>query len=111
MLFRSKKSVGRMQQAVADLLASHQQTPWDEVRDRLNRKLKGWSGYFSYGTRLMAYRAVDNYVYQAVRHFLRRRHKVQSRGTKPFSAEKVFGSWGVLPLRRVHLGRSPCASG
>ena len=106
----SKKSVNRMKQAVADLLAGHQQTPWEEVRDRLNRKLLGWSGYFSYGTRLMAYRAVDNYVYQAVRQFLRRRHKVASRGTERFSAEAVFGVWGVLRLRHAHLGPPPCAS-
>ena len=31
-----------------------------------------------------AYRAVDNYVYDRVRHFLRRRHKVQGRGTRGF---------------------------
>jgi RNA-directed DNA polymerase len=106
----SKRSVNRMKQAVADLLAGHQQTPWEEVRDRLNRKLLGWSGYFSYGTRLMAYRAVDNYVYQAVRQFLRRRHKVASRGTERFSAAAVFGVWGVLRLRHAHLGPPPCAS-
>jgi RNA-directed DNA polymerase len=106
----SKKSVERIKQAVGDLLDVHQQSPWDEVQNRLNRKLKGWSGYFSYGTRLMAYRAVDNYVYQAVRHFLRRRHKIPSRGTVRFSRQAVFGAWGVLPLRRVHLGPLPCAS-
>jgi RNA-directed DNA polymerase len=70
--------------------------------------LRGWSGYFSYGTRLMAYRAVDNHVYQAVRHFLRRRHKVQSRGTRRFPAQEIFGTYGVLRLRRVHLGPLPC---
>ncbi len=100
----SKKSVSRLKQAVADLLEESHSTPWEQVRDRLNRKLKGWSGYFNYGTRLMAYRAVDNYVYQAVRHFLRRRHKVQSRGTTRFSGQTVFGDRGVLRLRRVHLG-------
>lgn len=106
----SKKSVSRIKQAVADLLEESHSAPGDEVRDRLNRKLKGWSGYFSHGTRLMAYRAVDHYVYPAVRHFLRRRHKVQSRGTTRFSSQVVFGEWGVLQLRRVHLGPLPCAS-
>ena len=62
-------------------------------------------------TRLPAYRAVDNYVYERVRHFLVRRHKVPSRGTTRFSAETVFGDLGVLRLRRVHLGPPPCASG
>ncbi len=106
----SKKSVNRMKQAVADLLAAHPTTPWEEVRDRLNRKLIGWSGYFNYGTRLMAYRAVDNYVYQVVRQFLRRRHKVASRGTVRFSRDAVFGHWGVLRLRHVHLSLPPCTS-
>ena len=79
---------------------------WEEVRDRLNQKLRGWSAYFSYGTRKQAYRAVDNYVYDSVRHFLRRRHKVQSRGTSRFSDEVVFGELGVLRLRRVHMRTS-----
>src|SRR5947208_597438 len=51
------------------------------VRARLNRILRGWSNYFGYGTRLMAYRAVDHYVYERVRNFLRHRHKVASRAS------------------------------
>ena len=79
------------------------------VRERLNALLRGWSSYFSYGTRLPAYRAVDNYVYQRVVHFLRRRHRVPTRGTRRFSDAAVFGELGVLRLRRVHLGPPPCA--
>ena len=44
---------------------------WHEVRDRLNRLVGGWAAYFGYGTRLMACRAVDNHVYDRVRHFTR----------------------------------------
>jgi RNA-directed DNA polymerase len=91
----SKKSVSKLRQKV---------DPWTEVRDRLNRILRGWSNYFGYGTRLMAYRAVDQYVYERVRSFLRRRHKVSSRGSTPFSDAVVFGKLGVLRLRDVHLG-------
>ena len=76
---------------------------WEEVRGRLNQILGGWSAYFSYGTRAAAYGAVDNYVYESVRHFLRRRHQVQSRGTSCFSKEAVFGELGVLQLRRVQV--------
>ncbi len=32
----------------------------------LNRVLRGWANYFAYGTRLMAYRAVDHYVWERV---------------------------------------------
>ncbi len=81
------------------------------VRDRLNSVLRGWSQYFGYGTRMPAYRAVDNTVYERVRHFLVRSHKVPSRGTGRFCDRTVFGELGVLRLRRVHLGPPPCASG
>jgi len=58
----------------------------------------------------MAYRAVDNYVYERVRHFLRRRHKVPSRGTRRFPREQIFGELGVVQLRRLHLGSPVHAS-
>src|SRR5216684_2252808 len=54
----SKKSVSRLRQKVGDLLERYNMAPWSDVRDRLNRILRGWSNYFGYGTRLMAYRAV-----------------------------------------------------
>ncbi|HEY1217762.1 MAG TPA: group II intron reverse transcriptase/maturase [Bryobacteraceae bacterium] len=100
----AKKAVARIKEKVGDLLVPSNVGTWPEVRDRLNRILRGWSAYYSYGTRMPAYRAIDNYVYQSVRNFLRRRHKVQSRGTGRFSDEAVFGELGVLRLRRVHLG-------
>ncbi len=100
----SKKAVDRLKQNVGELLVPGNKGSWSEVRERLNQKLRGWSSHFRYGTRTQAYRAVDNYVYQSVRNFLRRRHKVQSRGTSRFSDEVVFGELGVLRLRRVQLG-------
>ncbi len=100
----SKKSVARLRRKVGDLLMPSNVGTWPEVRDRLNRMLQGWSAYFSYGTRLMAYRAVDNYVLERVRHFLRRRHKVKSRAATCFSDDLVFGALGVLRLRHVHVG-------
>src|ERR1700676_126902 len=105
----SKKSVQRLKTKVSEVLVPGNHDPWPDVRDQLNGLLRGWSGYFSYGTRLMAYRAVDNYVYDTVRHFLRRRCKVQGRGTRKFHRDHVFGPLGVLRLRRVHLGPLRCA--
>ena len=103
----SKKSVARFQQKVSELLTPNNVEPWEQVRDRLNQKIRGWSGYFSYGTRRLAYRAVDNYVYQSVRNFLTRRHKVSSRGTRRFSDAVVFGALGVQRLRRIQWGPLP----
>jgi len=105
----SKKSVHRLKTAVHAVLRTNGQAPWSDVVARLNRLLRGWARYFSYGTRLMAYRAADDYVYSSVRRFLTRRHKVRTRGTRRFSAERVFGPLGVLRLRTLHVGPPPCA--
>ncbi len=65
----SKKSVARLRHKVTEVLVPGNKGAWPEVRDRLNRILRGWSSYFSYGTRLQAYRAVDNHVAERVRYF------------------------------------------
>jgi Group II intron, maturase-specific domain len=35
---------------------------WEAVRDRLNRKLRGWTEYFKPGSGDPAYRVIDEYV-------------------------------------------------
>ena len=52
----------------------------------------------------MADRAVDQYVADRVRHVLRRRHHVPTRGTWRVCAQVVFGDLGVVQVRRFHLG-------
>jgi RNA-directed DNA polymerase len=106
----SKKSIQRAKAAVRAVLRPGNQGCWRDVVARLNRGLRGWANYFNYGTRLMAYRAIDNYVYACTRHFLRRRHKVPTRGTRRFPAEQVFGPLGVIRLRPLHVGPRSCAS-
>ena len=103
----SKKSLQRIKTKIGDLLTPGDKGAWLAVRDKLNRLLVGWSAYFGYGTRLQAYRAVDNHVYDRVRHFLVQRHKVQGRGTRRFSRDEVYGELGVLLLKRTHIGPPP----
>ena len=78
----SRKSVQRLKDKVGDLLVPGDMGTWPDVRNRLNRLLRGWSTYFSYGTRLTAYRAVDNHVYEGVRHFGTVRNFVCGRAVK-----------------------------
>ena len=99
----SKKAVTRIKDKVGQLLVPSNTGTWEEARNRLNQILRGWSAYFSYGTRVAAHDAVDRYVYESVRHFLRRRHQVHSRGTNRFSIESVFGELGVLRLSRAKV--------
>jgi len=50
----------------------------------------------------LGYQAVNLYVYDRVRHFLRRRHKVtSSKGSSQFPITHVFGALGVHRLRMV----------
>ena len=74
---------------------------WPEVRDKLNRSLRGWSNYFGYGSRGKAYRSVDQYVFERVRRFLVRRHKVQGRGNRRFTFDVIHRELGVLCLQRL----------
>src|SRR6266498_1797949 len=106
----SKKSVRRIKSTVSELLMPGNNDPWPEVRDTLNRSLLGWSNYFCHGTRRSAFRGVDRYVYERVRDFLARRHKVAGRGTRRFSCEVVYGERGLLRLERLPLTPPPCAS-
>ena len=94
----SKKSRQRIKQKVGDLLIPVNVGQWEEVRARLNQILRGWAAYFSYGSRATAYREVNHYVSDRVRHFLRRRHKVQSRGTEHYGHQRIFGELKVLRL-------------
>ena len=101
----SRKSVQRVKATVSAVLRPGNHERWPDVSADLNRRLRGWATYFSYGTRALAYRAIDHYVADAACHFLRRRHRVPTRGTRRFSAERVFGSLGVLRLESL-MGRS-----
>jgi RNA-directed DNA polymerase len=103
----SKKSVQRIKAKISALLVPGNKGSWPDVRDRLNKLLSGWSAYFSHGTRVPAYRAVDAHVYDRVRNFLCRRHNVSRRGTSRFSFGDVFGELAVPHLMRAHNGRPP----
>jgi len=97
----SAKSVARMRRKVNEILTSGNKEPWAEVCDRLNQLLRGWSGYFCYGTLRRAYQAINHHVADRVRKFLSRRQQAATRGTRALSDQVIFGRLGVLPLRRV----------
>ena len=103
----SKKSLQRIKLKVSELLTPGNKGAWADVRTRLNRLLSGWSTYFAYGALAPAYEAVDQHVYDRTSNFLRKRHKVQGRGTDQFSREYVYGDLGVRCLRRGRRRPSP----
>jgi hypothetical protein len=50
-----------------------------------------------------AFRSIDRYVYERMRDFLAKRHKVAGRGTRRFSCDIVYGEYGLLRLERLPL--------
>ena len=94
----SKKSVQRLKTRIGDLLVPSNIDPWPEVCDELNRSLRGWSNY---GSRSKANRSVDQYVFERLRRFLARRHKVQGRGNRRFTFDVIHRELGVLCLQRL----------
>jgi RNA-directed DNA polymerase len=97
----SKRSLAQLRASVADVLCRTNVAPWAEIVTPLNRKLRGWANYFSYGTTWQSYWAADWYVCDRVRGFLQRRHKVPTRGTRRFSDQYIYRRLGVLSLRTL----------
>jgi RNA-directed DNA polymerase len=46
----SKKSVNQIKEKVGEHLKPSNVGPWEEVRERLNQKLRGWKTYFGFGS-------------------------------------------------------------
>src|ERR1700751_1528495 len=90
------------------LLTPGNKGAWPEVQARLNRLLRGWSAYFSYGSLATAHQAVDRHVFDRLLAFLRRRHKTPGRGVRRFS-DQIYGNPGVLVLNRVRKVSPTCA--
>ena len=95
----SKKSVQRLKDKVSAMLVPGNLGPWPEVRGALNRMMRGWCGYFSPGSHYATDRVIEAHLYDRVRNFLVRRHKMPARSIGPFRMDAVFGELGVLRPR------------
>ena len=106
----SRKAVRRIVRAIGDLTA--RRWVWTDVGDRverLNRLMVGWANYFNLGPVSTAYAAVDRQARRRLRQWLRRKHKLQSRGNSRFSDKYLHGELGLVQLRARRRG-FPCAN-
>ena len=94
----SQKAVASITDTIRQRLRPGNQGPWEEVARDLNRTVRGWAAYFSYGSVSKARRAVQGHLYHTVRRFLRRRHSVAGPGFRQFPRTRVFGELGVYSL-------------
>lgn len=97
----SGKAVRRLREAISARLRPGNHDVVTDVVKALNRVLRGWANYFCYGSLTKARHAIDRYVEERVRAFLRRRHKVAGRGYRQFPKADIFGKLGVLSMENL----------
>jgi RNA-directed DNA polymerase len=75
----------------------------EELVERVNRKLVGWSNYFCLGPVSKAYRAIDTYTTRRLRWWLCQKHKVANAGHTRYPDAYLHQVLGLVWLsRRTH---------
>jgi RNA-directed DNA polymerase len=95
----SAKKIERLKREISD--QTSRRWLWTDVEDRVarrNRMLRGWSNYFRLGPVSATYRAIDRHARERLRQWLRRKHKLKSRGTTRFPDEYLHDVLGLVRL-------------
>ena len=104
------QAMHRLRARLRQILHRGNVASWAEVREELNRTLRGWENYFSYGSVGRAYEAVNWAVLERARYFLRKRHRVSTQTMwRRFSAPVIYEQYGVHQLRRRKRMPTPWA--
>ena len=98
-VFPSKKAVQREREKLHDMTDSHQCfKPIPVLIGELNRHLRGWANYFSFGYPTSAYCEIERHVQGRLVQHLRRRSQ---RPYRPPQGESWLGHLARLGLRRL----------
>jgi RNA-directed DNA polymerase len=102
----SRKSIQRLCREISDKTARRTLLlDPDQQVARLNRILVGWANYFCLGSVSKAYRGVDLHAMGRLRQWLRRKHKLKTRGIARYPDSYVYEKLGLVRLseRRRHF--------
>jgi group II intron reverse transcriptase/maturase len=98
--FPNKGAVQRAKEKINEI-TEKRLTGWMKslkVISRLNRSMKGWAEYYSYSNAHWAFRAVQHYMNQKVRKFLRRRKGRKGFGYKEYPDSFLYEKLGLINL-------------
>jgi len=105
----SSKSLARLRDKVRELTGP--ETTWlhEEILvGAINRLVRGWTSYFSYGSLWRAYVKMERFLAERVRGWLVRKHKLGTRGQRRYPAEYLYGPMGLVHLPTALKGmRTP----
>jgi RNA-directed DNA polymerase len=100
--YPSVASVRRLKAKLRRMVGSHLSWVSEEnlVGD-VNRVLRGWTNYFSYGTLWKACVRLEKFLQQRVRGWLVHKHRVEGRGECRFPVAYLYGTLGLVNLARL----------
>ena len=108
--YPSGKSVCRIKDTLRRMIGTHMswQNAGELVSD-VNRVVRGWVNYFSYGTLWKTYTKLERFLQQRLRDWLVHKHRVGSRGECRYPAPYLYETLGLVNLCQVIATmRMPC---
>ena len=107
-VFPSKKAVAREREQLRQLTSIRQShVPIPQLITRLNRQIRGWGQYFSYGYPRGAYWEIDWFVRGRLIQHLQRRSQRPYRPPKGVAWYEHIQSFGLLLLTETRFQRRP----
>jgi len=100
--YPSDDSVRRLKAKLRRMIGNHMS--WiseDKLVGEVNRVLRGWMNYFSYGTLWKTYVRLEAFTQRRIRGWLVHKYRVESRGECRFSASHIYDTLGLISPARV----------
>jgi hypothetical protein len=100
--YPSPKSARRIKAKLRRMIGTHMSWQSEEKLARdVNRAIRGWTNYFSYGTLWKTYGRLQRFVQSRIRRWLVHKHKVRSRGECRYPATYIYDTMGVVNVTQV----------
>jgi len=109
--YPSVASVRRLKAKLRRMVGNHMSWISEEkLIGEVNRVLRGWTNYFSYGTKWKTYSRLERFTQRRIRGWLVHKYRVDHRGERRFPATYIYGTLRLMDFTRV-LAKSRTPSG
>jgi RNA-directed DNA polymerase len=106
--YPSAKSLRKLKAKLRSWIGNHSTLLSDDaLAESVNRTVRGWMNYFSYGTLWKMYARLERFLQQRIRGWLVHKHRVESRGECRYPADYIYDRMGVVSPARALGSRKP----